>query len=98
MGLLNSLEGQLAAAIIEFNLLQDSTRETDPRQEQARRRIAVIETLIDKERQKFGMGNTPSVTGEKDYSTLVGEFERLTVDLEYAQKSYLAAQTVLDVA
>lgn len=98
MGLLNSLEGQLAEGIIEFNLLQESTRENDPRVEQARRRIVVIETLIDKERQKFGMGTQPSVPGEKDYSTLVGEFERLTVDLEYAQKSFLAAQTVRDAS
>jgi capsular polysaccharide transport system permease protein len=98
MGLLNSLETQLAEAIIEFNLLLETSRENDPRLEQARRRIAVIETLIDKERQKFGMGTTPQVAGEKDYSTLVGEFERLTVDLEYAQKSYLTAQTVRDVA
>ena len=98
MGLLNSLEGQLAESIISFNLLLDNAREDDPRAEQARRRIAVIEALIDKERQKFGMGNLPQVAGEKDYSTLVGEFERLAVDLEYAQKSYLAAQTIRDAA
>lgn len=98
IGLLNSLEGQLAESIIAFNLLLDTTREDDPRLEQARRRISVVETLIDKERQKFGMGSLPPVEGEKDYSALIGEFERLAVDLEYAQKSYLAAQTVRDVA
>lgn len=98
MGLLNSLEAQLAEAIIEFNLLLETSRENNPRLEQARRRIDVIETLIDKERQKFGMGDGPPVPGVRDYSTLVGEFERLTVDLEYAQKSYLAAQAVFDVA
>lgn len=98
MGLLNSLEAQLAEAVIELNLLMETSRDTDPRVEQARRRIAVIQGLIEQERQKFGMGGTSRVDGDKDYSTLVGEFERLMVDLEYAQKSYLAAQTVLDSA
>ena len=98
MGLLNSLEAQLAGAIIELNLQMETSRDNDPRVEQARRRIAVIQSLIEKERQKFGMGGMSRVDGEKDYSTLVGEFERLMVDLEYAQKSYLAAQTVLDTA
>ncbi|MFC3612460.1 sugar transporter [Lutimaribacter marinistellae] len=98
MGLLNSLESQLAEAIIEMNLVMETAREGDPRVEQARRRIAVIESLIEQERQKFGMGGTARVTDGKDYSTLVGEFERLMVDREYAEKSYLAAQTVLDTA
>ncbi len=98
MGLLNSLESQLAEAIIELNLVMETAREGDPRVDQARRRIAVIESLIEKERQKFGMGGTSRVTDGKDYSTLVGEFERLMVDREYAEKSYLAAQTVLDTA
>ena len=96
MGLLNSLEAQLAEAIIEMNLQMETARDSDPRVEQARRRIAVIQSLIEKERQKFGMGGTSRTDDGTDYSTLVGEFERLMVDLEYAQKSYLAAQTVLD--
>lgn len=98
MGVLNSLEAQLAEGVIEMNLLMETARDNDPRVEQARRRIAVIQSLIEKERQKFGMGGTSRVDGEKDYSTLVGEFERLMVDLEYAQKSYLVAQSVLDTA
>ncbi|MYM55838.1 sugar transporter [Thalassovita mangrovi] len=98
MGLLNSLESQLAATIIEMNLLLDTARDNDPRVEQARRRIAVIQSLIEKERQKFGIGDAASATEGTDYSTLVGEFERLMVDVEYAQKSYLAAQAALDTA
>lgn len=98
MGLLNSLEAQLAEAIISMNLLLETSRDSDPRVEQARRRIAVIRSLIEQERQKFGMGGTARVDDGTDYSTLVGEFERLMVDLEYAEKSYLAAQTVLDTA
>ncbi|GGO59955.1 capsular polysaccharide transport system permease protein [Roseovarius pacificus] len=97
MGLLNSLEAQLAEANIELNLLLETSREGDPRVSQARRRIAVITNLIEEERTKFGFGGTTRADGT-DYSTLVGEFERLMVDLEYAEKSYLAAQTALDTA
>lgn len=98
MGLLNSLESQLADAHIEMRLLQDTTaREGDPRTQQARRRIAVIESLIEQERAKFGIGESTRSDGQ-DYSTLLGEFERLMVDRQYAEENYLAARTALDTA
>ncbi|WP_245897951.1 sugar transporter [Pseudoprimorskyibacter insulae] len=98
LGLVNSLEAQLAGAIIELNLLLETARDSDPRVETAQRRISVIQTLIEEERQKFGLGRGSDPESGQDYSTLLGEFERLTVDVEYAQKSYLAAQTALDAA
>ncbi|MFD2741469.1 sugar transporter [Sulfitobacter aestuarii] len=98
MGLLNTLQSQLAATGIELRLLLDnSTPEGDPRVQQARRRIAAIEGLIEQERDKFG--GAGSVVDSKDaYSELLGEFEALQVDLEFAQKSYLSAQAARDVA
>ncbi len=96
VGLLNSLEEQLAEAQIEMNLLLQNAREGDPRMTQTRQRIEVIEALIEDERTKFGIGGGRS--GEQDYSTLVGEFERITVDVEYAEASYLAALSSLDTA
>ena len=98
LGLVNSLEGQLAEAIIELNLLLESGLDSDPRVETARRRINVIQSLIEEEREKFGIGSAATSNGDQDYSTLLGEFERLMVDVEYAEKSYLAAQTALDAA
>lgn len=97
MGLLNSLESQLAEAVIEMNLLRRTSRSADPRIEQAGRRIEVIRELIEQERQKFGIGAGVSQDG-RDYSTLVGTFERLSVDLDYAERSYIAAQNALDTA
>lgn len=97
MGLLNSLESQLAEAVIEMNLLRRTSRAADPRIEQASRRIEVIRELIEQERQKFGIGSGP-VAGGQDYSTLIGTFERLSVDVEYAERSYIAAQNALDTA
>lgn len=97
MGLLYTLQEQLAAANIDINLLRQTTQPNDPRIAQNERRIAVIEELIQREREKFGMGGGTDGKAS-DYSTLVGEYERLTVDREFAEKSYLAALANYDAA
>lgn len=100
MGLLNTLQQQMTASVVELNLLQSTSQpEGDPRIEESERRIAVIQKLIDQEREKFGVGkgvNAPD--GENNFSTLVGEFERLNVDREFAEKAYLAALATYDTA
>ena len=53
--------------------------------------------MIVEEKRKFGVGGGDAGDGE-DYSTLVGEFERLTVEQEFAQRAYLAALTAFDTA
>ena len=92
MGLLNTLQAQLADTMVEHDLLLTTTRDSDPRLEQARRKIEVIESRIAEERQKLG------VADGSGYAEVVGEFERLQVDLEFAQEAYLAAQAARDVA
>lgn len=91
-GLINSLQAQLAEALIELDLLGSMTRETDPRVEQAKRRIEVIERRIESERRKLG---APS--GEA-YADLVGAFEVLKVDMEFAEKTYFSALSTYDAA
>ncbi|WP_315900554.1 sugar transporter [Maritimibacter alkaliphilus] len=113
LGLLNSLEARLADAIIQQNVLLQTAQENDPRVVQLRNQIPVIQRLIEGERRKFGLGSDPSAapssdndaeidTGSvpdgEDYSKIVGEFERLSVDVEYARQSYIAAQTAMDSA
>ncbi|MFX0547311.1 hypothetical protein ACEWPL_017385 [Roseovarius sp. S1116L3] len=95
---MNSLEGQLSEAIIEMNLLLETSLETGPWVAQAQRRIRVIQGLIEEERQKFRVGGASISGDEKDYSNLVDEFERLMVDREYGEKSYLAAQAAVGTA
>jgi capsular polysaccharide transport system permease protein len=95
MGLLNTLQAQLATALIEFDLLSGSAGDGDPRLEQAEARIAVIEARIAEEREKFGVGGGP---GGTSFATTVAEFERLTVDREFAETAYLAALQAYDVA
>lgn len=100
MGLLSSLEEQLAQAFIDLNLTLETSRADDPRVLQARRRIDVIENLIEQERTKFGIGENPDpeLAPAQDYPTLMAEFERLSVDVEYANTAYLAAMASLDAA
>lgn len=96
MGLLNSLQQQLGAALIESDLLRDSTRENDPRRVQIASRITAIEVRIAQERQKFGAGGN-AVDGQ-DYATVIAEFERLTVEREFAEQKYATALGNFDAA
>lgn len=91
-GLLNILNQQLAAALIEADLLKQTTRENDPRIAQAERRIGVIETRIDEEKKKLGSG------GSDAFATLLGEYERLAVDREFAETTYTAALVNFDAS
>lgn len=93
MGLLNSLQTKLADAIIERELLLESSSSTDPRVVQANKKIEVIRAQIDEERNRFGN------EGEgKDYSRLLDEYEALTVEREFAEQSYVSAQATYDIA
>lgn len=100
MGLLGSLETQLAQAFIDLNLVLQTSSTDDPRVTQARRRIDVIEGLIEQERVKFGGGRAGQhdTEPEDNYPTLLGEFERLTVNVEYANSAYVTAMAALDAA
>ncbi|MBN7787209.1 hypothetical protein JYP51_19950 [Ponticoccus gilvus] len=94
MGVLNSLQAQMADALVELDLLQGMG--TDPRIQQLERRIEVIEKRIAVEREKFGLGGQ-GPSGE-DFVTIVAEFERLSVDREFAEETYRAALVNYDAA
>ena len=96
MGLLSMLEQQLVEALIDADLLRESTRATDPRLRQADRRIAVIEARISGERGKLGYGGRGA--DGADYATLLAEFERLAVDRQFAEESYTGALAAFDLA
>ena len=56
----------------------------------------MIKTRISEERSKFGVGGQGRA-GE-DYATLTAEFERLTVDREFAEQAYTSALSAYDGA
>ena len=96
MGLLSMLEQELAAALIDADLLRESTHTHHPRLKQANRRIAVIETRIAEERRNLGFGGAG---GEgADYAMLLAEFESLAVDRQFAEEAYTAALAAFDQA
>ena len=95
VSLVNELQNQLAQALLESDLLTETARANDPRLEASARRIEVIRKRIAQERLKFGRGDAQ---GDLPYSTIVSEFERLTVDLEFAQETYKLAFASYDGA
>lgn len=97
MGVLNSLQQQLAVTQIELQqFILDGVSPEDRRVQQSRQRINAINSLIEQERTKFGRIETG--VGNQAYSELMAEFEAIAVDLEFAEKSYLSAQAARDAA
>ncbi|WP_425074082.1 hypothetical protein [Sagittula sp. S175] len=96
-GLLSSLQQQLADLLIEYDLLSLRTRPDDPRIAQAESRIEVIRNRIAAERRKLGLAGG-GAAGEEVYANLFGEYERLVVDREFAERSYTTALASYDAA
>lgn len=65
MGVLNRLEGDLAAALVEQDLLQETSSTNDPRLLQLERRIRAIRNRIEAERQALANQTVPD-GGEVD--------------------------------
>lgn len=97
MGVLNSLQQTLADALVQFDLLHQITRPSDQRIIQLKNKIEVIENRIIDERAKLGGGSTGQEDGKK-FSTLVGQYEELLVDQEFAETTYLNALLAYDAA
>lgn len=95
-GLLGSLQTQLAEALIEESLLKETARNGDPRLDQVNRRVHAIEGIIAQERRKLGIGN--GIDQGDVFATLMGEYERLAADREFAERSYAGALATYDVA
>lgn len=98
MGVMNNLQQQLAEALIQFDLLRDTTNTSDPRLVQAQRRIEVIQARIVSERASFTESDGTQSASLGDYPELIAEFESLSVDREFAEETYRAALTALDLA
>lgn len=93
-GLLAKLQAEQAAVLIEIDLLRETAREGDPRLDQSERRLDVIVRRIAAERQKMGLGSQAG--GDTAFADVVGEYERLAVDREFAQRAYVTALAAYD--
>ncbi len=101
-GLIGTLQAQLAEALIEADLLRGAASSGfDPRLAQIERRIEVIEARIADERTRLGLGGNEAANGapgSEAFADLVGEYERLQVEQEFARQSYVAAMAAHDAA
>lgn len=97
-GLLAKLQDQKASALIELDLLRKTARDGDPRIEQAQLRLEVIEERIAQERLELGGSGQMQRSADQGFADLIGEYERLVVDREFAQETYISARAAHDSA
>ena len=93
MGLLAALQEELARALVERDMLLTYAEPADQRVQQANRRITAVSDRIEKERTTLGAPGTDGKLPE-----VVGNFEALKVDLEFASQAYTQALANLALA
>jgi capsular polysaccharide transport system permease protein len=93
MGLLNSLQAQLADTLIELDMLSVTSSSGDPRLTAAQLRSEVIQNRINLERRNLGVAGGD---GNSAFADLIGQFESLQVDLQFGQEAYVASLTAYD--
>jgi capsular polysaccharide transport system permease protein len=99
MGVLSTLQQQLAGALVDNDLLLLQTdNANDPRLAQAQRRIDVIRERIAAERQTLATSSNEVGEVAEDYPKLIAEYESLSVDREYAEQSYGLSLAAVDIA
>ena len=97
-GLLGTLQAQLAEALIELDLLRETSQGSDPRILNAERRVDVIQNRIDAEQRKRGITSSSENEASNTFSTLVGEYERQIVDHEFAEQTYVSSLAARDAS
>jgi capsular polysaccharide transport system permease protein len=94
MGLLNALQNELAQALVERDMLLSFVDAEDQRVVQVNRRIDAVTGRIEAERASLGV----AATGEALLPDVVGRYEELLVDLEFANNAYLETLSGLTAA
>lgn len=92
MGLLNALQAELAQALVDRDVLLSFVDETDQRVIQGGRRIDAITARIEEERSSL------DVVGAGSLPDMVGTYEELLVDLEFANTAYTQTLAALSAA
>ena len=93
VGVVTSLQTQLAEQLVSLGLLRANAQPQDPRIAQTELRVDVIREQIEAERQKVG-SNAEDVA----LSDVVGQYETLAVDREFAETSYTTALAAFEQA
>jgi capsular polysaccharide transport system permease protein len=96
--LLANLQERKAESLISVDLLRRTVSENDPRLIQELSRLEVIDERIAQERQKLGGSGQLPQGDDQGFASLIGEYERLVVDREFAQEAYISARAAHDSA
>ena len=92
-GLLNALQDQLARALVDRDVMLSYADETDQRVIQVNRRIDAINARIEAERASLDGGGAGGALPD-----VLGGYQELQVDLEFANKAYLKSLAGLTAA
>jgi capsular polysaccharide transport system permease protein len=95
VGLIGSLQAQLAEALIELDLLGDTAGSNDPRVVQLRNRVEVIRGRIADEQGKLG---ARGAAGDTAFADILSGYESLAIDREFAEEAYRGALAAFDSA
>jgi len=96
MGVVSSLEQDLARALIDRDMLRAYAGPEDHRLTQADRRIAAIRARIEAERGAIAAAG--AAPGASPMPDVLAGYEALLTDLEFAQEAYTQAQANLAAA
>ncbi len=91
VGLVASLEEEMSKARVQLELLRGALDETAPRIGLLKRQIRSLEARIAAERGRLGAGVRFGDHDQRPLSLVVGEFEELVVDREFAEQAYTVA-------
>ena len=90
ISLVAGLEEELSQARVKLELLSSTLDDSAPRIVLLRRQIESLEARIAAERTRLGTGAAED-GGQRALSQVVGEFEELVVDREFAEQAYTLA-------
>ena len=99
LGLMATLRQQRAEAQVALDSYLSLVGPQGPRAPALRQRIDSLESRIEEERQRLGAGSEEQTTEEaRLFSDLMGDYEELMVELEFAQNAYVSALSSFEQA
>ena len=94
MGVVSHLQAELADALVRRARIVDYTDGADPRLNDLDTTIRVLREQIERERQSIARGSS----SERSLSDVVGDYEELLLELEFAEQAYTAALAAAEQA
>ena len=96
--LVSALEQDRARAQVRLEQIAGVLDADAPRVVALRRRIATLDARIAEERTRLGSGTSPVEDGARPLSAIVGDYEELVVDREFAEQAYTLALATYEQA